>query len=132
MFQKGHILVIEDDEEIQKMIERVLRGMGYRLSFAPDFRRGMAIALGKDTPGLILLDYSLPLKDGMTVLRDLRAMPEMDRVPIIMISVIPNSDVVKEAVKEGVSDFLIKPFTPERLVEHIVKWLPPPIPQEAE
>jgi len=49
-----------------------------------------------------------------------------------MVSAAANSDVVREAVKEGVNDFLIKPFTSESLKERISKWLPPPIPQAKE
>jgi CheY-like chemotaxis protein len=132
MFRDGHILIIDDDEDVHKLIEHMLWGLGYRLSFAVDYRRGMAIALGKDTPELILLDYMLPVKDGLTILHSLRSMPEMQRVPIIMVSAAANSDVVREAVKEGVNDFLIKPFTSESLKERISKWLPPPIPQAKE
>jgi two-component system, sensor histidine kinase and response regulator len=122
--KKCHVLIIEDDKETIKLIEYILKPNGYYVSSALDGRKGVAAACS-EPPGLILLDYMLPDKDGIAVLNEIRVMPELHRIPVIMITAIHQAQIVKTAIQAGVNDFLIKPFKPDQLLERVKKLLPP-------
>lgn len=117
------VLVIDDDREITHLIETALNANGYAVSVAFDARRGLALALS-DPPGLILLDYGLPGKDGLALLKDLRATPDLENVPVIMITARPSSELVNEVKQYRVSGFIAKPFDISLLVERVMKALP--------
>jgi two-component system chemotaxis response regulator CheY len=118
------ILIIDDDRDIAQLVEITLSGLGYNVQVAYDARQGMAMAFG-NSPDLILLDFNLPGRDGLTLLKDIRAVPEMETVPVIMITGVGASQVVSQAILSKVTDFIVKPFTVELLVERVAKWLPP-------
>lgn len=122
---KGGVLIIEDDDLTAHLVQIILSTRGYRVRTAPDARRGLALAL-KEEPDLILLDYMLPEQDGLELLADMRAMPELGTVPIIMITAAGRQEVVLRAIRTGATDFLVKPFDANVLVERVVKWAPRP------
>ena len=121
------VLVIDDDREIVQLVEVTLSGLGYSVQVAYDARQGIA-SVFCNPPDLILLDLNLPGRDGLTLLKDFRAVPELETVPVIMITGTGVTDVVSQAIQNKVTDFIIKPFSVELLVERVAKWLPPPPP----
>ncbi|MCI0519939.1 MAG: response regulator transcription factor [Chloroflexi bacterium] len=116
------ILIIEDDHDISETADKALSSKGYFVRVAPDARRGLSMALSYP-PNLILLDYTLPDKDGLAVLSDIRASFELAHVPVIMISSKGYSQLVAQAIQRGVNDFLVKPFDINILVERAGKFL---------
>jgi DNA-binding response OmpR family regulator len=127
----GGILIIDDDHDFTQLAQIVLEARGYAVRVALDARRGLALALS-EIPDLILLDHSLPGKSGLALLADLRATPELEAVPVIMITGHGVADVVAQAVQQRVSDFVVKPFDIHLLLERIARWAPPPNPASAE
>jgi DNA-binding response OmpR family regulator len=68
----------------------------------------------------------MPQKDGLALLADIRALPELKEVPVIMMTGVSEQDVVAKAIQLGVTDFMVKPFYPPRLLERVQKHLPLP------
>jgi len=73
----------------------------------------------------------MPQKDGLVLLADIRASPELEQVPVIMMTGVSEQDVVAKAIQLGVTDFMVKPFYPPRLLERVQKYLPLPDPSAA-
>ena len=119
------ILIIDDDKEIIKLAEFVLKAKGYKVEAAFDARQGMALAFSS-TPDLILLDHCLPGRDGLSLLKDIRALPDLERVPVIMLTGSSDPEVVSHAIQQRVNDFIVKPFDINMLVERVEKLLPLP------
>ena len=119
------ILIIDDDPVVSQLSQRILEKRGYAVRVAADARKGLALALSYP-PDLIVLDYMMPVKDGLSLLADIRAMPELKDVPVIMMTGVSEQDVVAKAIHLGVTDFMVKPFLPPRLLERVQKHLPPP------
>jgi two-component system, chemotaxis family, chemotaxis protein CheY len=116
------ILVVDDDPTIVDIMQLVLRSGGYETESAYNARDGMAKACS-NTPDLILLDYNMPGKDGLALLQDMRSIPELVKVPIIIVTALSIPEIVTQALALGVAGFLVKPFDLETLLKHVKKGL---------
>ena len=109
-----HILVIEDDAAISRVLKLELEHEGYRVDVAADGLSGLERALKE--PDLIVLDLMLPRMDGMEVCRRVRA---KSRVPIIMLTA---KDMVADRVSGldcGADDYVTKPFSTDELLARV-------------
>lgn len=126
--RKGRtILVIEDNEVIVELMRRSLERAGYRLMSCIDsssYRR----ACLECPPDLIILDILMPEKNGWEVLRELKADPELSRIPVIVSSVKGRPEDVEKAFREGAADFIAKPYVFADLLEMISRALGEGIP----
>jgi len=112
---KEKILIIEDDEEIIKILQRWLMLDGFRTETAQDGITGTEKALSA-AYDLIILDLMLPGRDGLDVCREIR---EEKQTPILMLTA---RDTVPDRVKgldSGADDYLTKPFDPHELMARI-------------
>lgn len=112
------ILVIDDDRNICDIMKMALESSGYSAETAYDPRDGMAKACS-NPPDLILLDYNLPGKDGIQLLKDFQTIPDLKDVPVVIVSAISLPDIVNTALAEGVSGYLVKPFDLKTLLERV-------------
>ena len=117
------VLTIDDDEDIARLAKIALSGKGYQVRTATNARHGLVMAMS-DPPDLILLDYVMPGWDGMDFLNDLRALPELQQIPVIMITCLGTPDVVSEARQKRVVDFIVKPYDVSLLIERVSKIIP--------
>jgi len=106
------VLVIEDEKKLAGFIRRALREEGYAVDVSHDGDEGAHYALTTNFDA-ILLDLRLPGRDGLSILRELRA--QKKTTPVIILSV---RDTVEERVlglDEGADDYLVKPFSLDEL-----------------
>lgn len=114
----GTILVIDDDERVRNMLSRILGAEGYDVITAPDGPSGIALAK-REQPDAITLDVVMPGgKDGWDVLHTLKESPETERIPVIMVSVMAESE---NGFALGVEDYLVKPIDIDRLSRVIAR-----------
>ncbi|MDO5740597.1 MAG: response regulator transcription factor [Ornithinimicrobium sp.] len=111
-----HILVVEDEAGIARVIDRGLRGAGYRTTVVGD---GLAAleAVAETGVDLVVLDVGLPRMDGFTVLRMLRTMD--DPVPVIMCTARDSVEDTVSGLESGADDYLAKPFRVEELLARV-------------
>lgn len=114
------ILVIDDEKNILLTLNLILRNEGYDVLVASDSLDGV-IKAGELKPDLILLDICLPRVDGYSVCRSLRCDVDIDKVPIVFMSSKNQEEDIKEAFDSGGNDYLLKPFTKEKLLDIIEK-----------
>ena len=81
--------------------------------------------LEQEKPDLILLDIRMVPKDGFETLRDIRAMEDRADIPVIMLTGVEDRNSVMEGIKLGISDYVLKPFTPGDLLDRIQRVLEP-------
>lgn len=110
-----HILLVEDDVEISRLVSRYLRGHDFRISALPDGRQ-LCRAIEDSHIDLVLLDIMLPGEDGLSLCRRLRA---RSSVPIIILTA--KGDELDRIVglEMGADDYLSKPFNPRELLARI-------------
>lgn len=118
------ILVVEDDQLLREFYQELLSSEGYLADVAPDGE----IALSKiqnEEFDLILLDIMLPKKDGITILRDLKAKgPKEGNVIIVMLTNLGQDAVIKECFDLGAQGYLIKSaLNPDEVLTEIKSYL---------
>lgn len=114
------ILVIDDEKNILLTLNLILRNEGYDVLVASDSLDGV-IKAGELKPDLILLDICLPRVDGYSVCRSLRCDVDIDKIPIVFMSSKNQEEDIKEAFDSGGNDYLLKPFTKEKLLVIVEK-----------
>jgi two-component system, chemotaxis family, chemotaxis protein CheY len=116
-----NVLVADDSSTMRKIIIRSLQAIG--VPDATEAKDGEeAISLFKQGGiDMVLTDWNMPGKTGLDVIREIRA--QNTNVPIIMITTEAEKRRVLEAIQVGVSDYIIKPFEPEKLREKLEKFI---------
>jgi two-component system, OmpR family, KDP operon response regulator KdpE len=112
---KAEILIIDDEEQIRRMLEITLKTNNYTVTEAASGAEGLIMA-SNHPPDLILLDLGLPDKDGMAVLQELR---QWHTAPVIILSVQNSEEVIINALDRGANDYLTKPFRTGELLARI-------------
>jgi len=113
MGEMKRVLIVEDEERLARLISRVLREEGYAPETATDGKAGLSRALSEDFD-LLILDWMLPDRSGVQIVRSLRA-AEMT-VPVLMLTARDQIEDRVEGLDAGADDYLPKPFAfPELL-----------------
>ena len=110
------ILVIEDDEAVQRALRRTFETAGFDVSVAPD--GGSAMDVFRETmPRIVILDLRLPGKSGQDLCREIKQ--ESSNVPILVLSAA--SDVLDKVLllELGADDYVTKPFSPRELLARV-------------
>ncbi|MDB5509156.1 MAG: domain S-box protein [Hyphomicrobiales bacterium] len=105
------VLIIDDDPATRDLLARFLRKEGFSVRAAADGEAGLELARTL-RPRVILLDVTMPRMDGWTVLRALKADPDLVSVPVVMVTIIDEQNL---AFTLGASDYLAKPIEWDRL-----------------
>jgi CheY-like chemotaxis protein len=114
----ARILIVEDNEMNRDMLSRRLKRKGYEISVAVDGQQGVVMALSSK-PDLILMDMSLPIKDGWTATRELKEKPETRDIKIIALTAHAMEGDRQKALGAGCDDYDTKPIDLQRLLEKI-------------
>lgn len=108
------ILAIDDSEDIRVLLQKIL-GEKYKLFLEASGEDGLRSAL-KIKPDLILLDIGLPEMDGLELCNRFRCLPDLENVPIIILSGRKGPEAHAEAYSQGADNYIEKPFSKEELL----------------
>jgi DNA-binding response OmpR family regulator len=111
----AQILIVEDDEEIARLVRDLLAREGFRTETAGD-NEAMHAVMARFRPDLIILDLMLPGVDGLSICRDLRKRSDL---PVLMLTA--KSDDIDRilGLEMGADDYLTKPFNPRELLARV-------------
>ena len=121
-FHTIKILLVEDEPFMCATLKWMLRGLGRPdVSQAADGLAAFAILRSGYRPDLIMCDVQMEPMDGLTFMRHLRGMSELElaETPAIMLTATSDGQTVREALDLGNTDYLLKPVSPKLLAEHI-------------
>jgi len=111
------ILLVDDSKTMRNIQKGILSQMGYtEIEEATDGLDALS-KVGGFTPDLILLDWNMPNMDGLTFAKEYRC--KGNKTPIIMVTTEAEKARVIEAIKAGVNNYVVKPFTPDILGQRI-------------
>jgi two-component system, cell cycle response regulator len=112
------ILSIDDSKTIRMIVSRALRPYDCILAEAGNGEEGLALA-ATARPDLILLDITMPVMDGITMLGKLREDPDLKSTPVIMLTAESARENVLHIAKLGIRDYLVKPFREDQLLSKV-------------
>jgi DNA-binding response OmpR family regulator len=101
------ILIVEDEEALAKVLEEKFQREKFEVKIAVDGEAGVE-AVRQFRPEMILLDLILPKKSGFDVLKEVKADPELGRIPVIVLSNLGEDESIKEALALGAKDYFVK------------------------
>jgi heavy metal response regulator len=110
------ILVVEDEKKVAGFIKRGLEEDGYKVTVTHDGAEGCKLALEEDF-SLVILDVMLPKKDGLTVVRELRAAGK--HIPVLILTAKASTEDVVSGLDAGSDDYLTKPFAFSELTARV-------------
>ena len=116
------ILIAEDERDIRDLITFTLRYNGFAVVSAKDGEEALEMAL-KEHPDMVLLDIRMPRMNGYEVCRLIKANEATKHIPVVFISAKGQEGEVKEGMDAGAIDYILKPFSPDMLVERVGKLL---------
>ena len=118
------VLIVDDAPDVVGVLMRTLQSEGYRLLSAEDGDSALRIAR-RERPDLILLDWILPVRDGLEVCRTLRAEldPKLRDVPIVLITAQTEPEHVAAGFAAGATDYLTKPFKVAHVRSRVRGWI---------
>jgi len=117
------VLVIDDDPTVRLLTRAILEQSGYSITECPDGTAALTL-LQQIRPDVLLLDVMLPGKDGFAVCQEIRAHPQGENVPIIMMTGLDDLDSIHKAYRLGATDFITKPINWQLLayrVQYIIR-----------
>ncbi len=117
------ILSVDDSKMVRMLVTKAFKKFDCRVLEASNGLEGMAIA-AQEKPDLILLDFTMPVMDGMEMLDMLRNHDDLKTVPVVMLTAERSRDMVAEFAKKGVRDYLVKPFREQEIVERVGRIVP--------
>ena len=119
---KGHILVVEDNQDNYELVRTILGLAGYDTFQAINGRDGVDAAR-KQKPDLILMDMALPEMDGWDATQRIREDPETEHIPMVALTVHTLPRERKRALDAGVDAYLSKPFDAVQFLEVVESTL---------
>jgi two-component system chemotaxis response regulator CheY len=114
------VLIVDDSTTMRRIIKTQLKGMGVSFPLEASNGEEAMSVLQKNMPvDIIMLDWNMPVMDGITFLKKVRADAKYNDVKIIICASESEKSRVVEALKEGANNYIVKPFTPEAVKEKL-------------
>jgi len=114
----ARILVAEDDADIARLIEFQLKVSGFEVTLATDGAEAVE-KVKASPPDLILIDWMMPVMDGLTALTHLKSDPATERIPVILMTAKAQTADIRTGMDAGAAAYLVKPFPLEQLISTI-------------
>lgn len=119
-------VVVEDDEDIGRLLKFILEREGFRVTLYPDGRAASARLETQELPSLVVLDVMLPYVNGHQLLGIIRGSAAWKSVPVLMLTAKSGESDIVRALDGGASDYLTKPFQPAELKARVRRLVPKP------
>ncbi|HDQ40177.1 MAG TPA: response regulator [Desulfonatronum sp.] len=115
------VLVVDDFSTMRRIIKNIMRQLGFNNIVEADDGTTAWEILNKDRIDFIISDWNMPKMTGIDLLRKVRASEEFADLPFLMVTAEGLQENIIEAVQAKVSNYIVKPFTPETLGQKIDK-----------
>ncbi|MBC7784487.1 MAG: response regulator [Burkholderiales bacterium] len=128
MKNRTNILIVDDEPNIRLTLRTALDAVGHEVTEAPNGRVALEM-MGQRMPGLMILDLSMSVMDGMSLLEELKEVPSSEKPPIIVLTAYGSIAAAVKAMRLGAREFIEKPTTPDDLratVQAVLAEPPPP------
>ena len=111
----ANILAVDDSASLRQMVAFTLKSQGHNVTEAADGKQGLDAA--KSTKfDLVVTDVNMPVMDGISMIRELRKLPNYRGTPLLMLTTESGVDKKQECKAAGATGWIVKPFNPDKLL----------------
>lgn len=121
---RPRVLLVEDNPDNLEMVRFVLEGAGYEILIGRNGNQAVSLAR-RERPDLILMDLSLPEKDGWTAASEIKADPALAAIPLVALTAHTLPGDRKRALEVGFNAYVSKPIDLPTLLKALAAFLPP-------
>jgi len=114
---KIKILIVDDFSTMRRITKNILRQLGFENTEEAEDGNQAYMKLKNGDFGFVISDWNMPNKDGLELLKTVRADPALKDIPFLMVTAEAEKNKVIEAIKSGVNNYIVKPYTAEVLKE---------------
>lgn len=118
------ILIVDDSASLRQVVAIALKGAGYDVIEGSDGNDGLSKLDGKKI-NLIISDVNMPGMDGLTMVTEIKKMPNYKFTPIIMLTTEAGADLKARGKAAGVKAWVVKPFKPDQMLDAVSKLIMP-------
>lgn len=115
------VLVVDDFATMRRIVKGALKQLGFKDIIEAEDGKAAYDELKKEKVGLIVSDWNMPNMTGLELLKAVRGDDGLKDIPFLMVTAEGQKDNVVEAIKSGVSNYVVKPFTPDTFSEKLQK-----------
>ncbi len=115
------VLVVDDFATMRRIVRNILKQIGFTNIIEADDGKTALKVLKKEKCDLILCDWNMPEMPGIELLNNIRSDDELKDIPFVMVTAEAQKENIVEAVKAGVTSYIVKPFTAETVTEKLSK-----------
>lgn len=116
---KPPLLLVEDEPDTASLVKLIMEGKGYEVLHAATGSEALDKIALMPPPSLVLLDIQLPDVDGITILETIRATPDWQNVPVIMLTAVSDEQQIRKVLSLTVQGYVLKPFRRETLLRSV-------------
>ena len=117
------IITVDDSSTMRRIIKNTLQKLGFETILEAGNGLEALEVMSKNTVDMVVTDWNMPEMDGLTFVKAVRAKDEYKDLPILMITTEAAKEDILTALRSGVNNYVVKPFTPETLQEKVFKLL---------
>lgn len=117
---KKTVLTVDDSRTMREMVSFTLKSAGYEVIEAADGQQALGVA-NTNRVDLVIADLNMPVMDGLTLIRRLRALPAYRTIPILMLTTESDDRKKQEGRSAGATGWIVKPFNPDKLISVVQK-----------
>ena len=117
------IITVDDSSTMRRIIKNTLQKLGFETILEAGNGLEALDVMSKNKVDMIVTDWNMPEMDGLTFVKAVRAKDEYKDLPILMITTEAAKEDILTALRSGVNNYVVKPFTPETLQEKVFKLL---------
>ena len=114
-----HALVVDDSRAMRMVLKKIMNEVGFEVSEAGDGNEALIRLKELDGVDLMLVDWNMPVMDGLEFVRTVRENQSYDEVPVMMVTTEDGMDKIVEALEAGANEYVMKPFTADAIVEKL-------------
>jgi two-component system chemotaxis response regulator CheY len=112
-------LVVDDSRAMRAILTRLLDGLGFDVAQAGDGQEALEVLAGGVRPDVILVDWNMPVMDGLTFIKQCRAHEEYRDIVLMMVTTESEQAQIVRALAAGAHEYVIKPFTEDDIAEKL-------------
>jgi two-component system chemotaxis response regulator CheY len=116
-----HILIVDDSRTMRRILQRIVEDADHTTEQAANGLEALqllqaTVQEGRPLPDTLLVDWNMPVMDGLTLVREIRADPSLQGLTVLMCTTESEPRQIESALEAGADEYLIKPFTAESVL----------------